>query len=177
MILIIIFFIFIYLFFSINKDIIKIKSDIDNNYYYVLNFYNKKKASNTLAILKKNAYLLQEHLEKNIDKYEYFKNNILLLKKNLHKLLIQENFNKYNTSYVQRKQNLYLCIRSKKDKKIHNINLLMNILLHELAHISNPTYGHDEEFTKIFYFYIYIAKKINLYKDIEQNTEYCGIFI
>lgn len=56
----------------------------------------------------------------------------------------------------------------------------MYVALHEMAHIACPSYGHGEEFKKIFAFLTEQAMKNGIYTHIpfdKQPTEYCGLTI
>ena len=73
------------------------------------------------------------------------------------------------------------CLRSKKHKDIlHDFNLVMYVALHELSHVACPSYGHGDEFKKVFAFIATVAVDIGIYKKIEFNfkpEEYCGLTI
>ena len=77
-------------------------------------------------------------------------------------------------------EELVFCLRSKEDKHFHDINLIMYVMVHELAHIACPEYGHTPLFNKIFTFLLKICIKIKLYKKIDFDTnptEYCGMTV
>lgn len=52
-------------------------------------------------------------------------------------------------AYALDKKDLFMCVRCK-DGNIQNIDDLMFVLLHELSHIMNSTFGHDDAFWKQF---------------------------
>ena len=86
------------------------------------------------------------------------------------------------TSYsVNKGEELVFCLKSKKKQnKYHNINLLMYVALHELAHVACPELHHTPLFKRIFAFFCKIAIKLKLwiYEDYEKNPkEYCGMNI
>jgi hypothetical protein len=89
--------------------------------------------------------------------------------------------NDNNTSFVIDKGQIYkLCLRDKKSGKLHDINTLMFVNLHELTHLYNATYGHDSDFWKSFKFILDSAVELGIYKPINYNTHprpYCGIVI
>ena len=159
---------------------IYIKSNIDNNYYYVSNLDNKQEIADTLAQIKLNIkYLLKYLKEKNNEEYkEYIKN----LENNINSVDILENIDEYNyTSYsVNKGEELVLCVKNQKTKKIYDINLIMYVVLHEISHIMCPEYGHGKLFKKIFNYITNEAINCGIYKDIdfENNPkEYCGLII
>lgn len=83
------------------------------------------------------------------------------------------------TSYsVNKGEELSVCLKSKKTRKLHDINLLMYVVIHEMSHFACPEIGHGELFQKIFRKFTNIAIKINLYNydDYSQKpVEYCGM--
>ena len=55
------------------------------------------------------------------------------------------------TSYsINKGEELSFCLRSKSTGKLHDINLLMYVAVHELAHTACPETGHTPLFNKIF---------------------------
>ena len=102
------------------------------------------------------------------------------LKVKINNVIIQETPENSNyTSYsVNKGDQLVFCIRSKQTNKIHNINELKYVAIHELSHIACPEIGHTNLFYEINKLLIDKAIEYNLYKyiDYDKNTiEYCGI--
>ncbi len=93
--------------------------------------------------------------------------------------IYENNMNNNNTSYtINKGDEMILCIRSKNDYKLHNINDLLYIVIHEISHIGCPEIGHTELFYKINKYLLEraIEKKIYKYEDYSKNPrEYCGI--
>ena len=85
------------------------------------------------------------------------------------------------TSYsVNKGEELSFCLKSKKTGELHEINLLMYVALHEMAHIACPEIGHGELFKKIFKFLTEQAIEIGIYKYDDYETkpvEYCGMML
>jgi hypothetical protein len=91
------------------------------------------------------------------------------------------------TTYTIDKHDVHVCLRTRdKDEKLYDINLLMYVILHELAHLcnydeaGNPIEGHGKEFKDIFYLLVVEAIKLDVYTYIdytEQPQEYCGIIV
>jgi hypothetical protein len=81
-------------------------------------------------------------------------------------------------SYTQNKSKIYLCLSPKKgEKKYYNYNMLLYVLLHELAHYTSKSYDPQhtsEEFNSNFNSLLYKAKELNLYDDTEPVVDgYC----
>jgi hypothetical protein len=116
----------------------------------------------------------------NDKEYLIYKNNIELIKNKINKVIIKETPKNSNyTSYsVNKGEELFFCIRSKKDNKIHDLNDLLYVAIHEIAHIGCPEIGHTDLFFKINLYLLKKAVEFNLYKYDNYNTqprEYCGI--
>ena len=159
---------------------IYIKSNIDNQYYYVSNLDNKQEIADMLAQIKLNIKYLLEYL-KNHPKEEY-KEYVKNLEENIDKVDILENIDEYNyTSYsVNKGEELVLCVKNQKTKQLYDINLIMYVVLHEISHIMCPEYGHGKLFQKIFSYITQEAINCGIYYNIDFNNnpkEYCGLTI
>jgi predicted metal-dependent hydrolase len=82
------------------------------------------------------------------------------------------------TSYSENKgQKIVFCLRSKKTDKLVDINTMMFVGLHELAHLMTHSIGHKPEFWENFRILLRIAIRIEIYNCIDYNIEskdYCG---
>lgn len=160
-----------------------IKSDIDNNKYLVRDLEDKYKAANILAKIKKNILTLTKHLVENIDKFPENKEYIKQLEKKIKNVNIQESSdNGVYTSYsVNKGEQIIFCIRSRKENnKLHDLNMLMYVVIHEMGHVGCPEFGHTQLFKDIFAFFLTEGIKINIYNKIDfrnNNMEYCGMQI
>jgi len=67
-----------------------------------------------------------------------------------------------NIAYSMDKRDVSICVR-RKDGGVENYNDLMFVLLHELSHIANDTYGHDDTFWKTFKFVLEVADATGVY--------------
>ena len=79
------------------------------------------------------------------------------------------------------KKNIHLCLRSRDEKReIYDINTLMYVVLHELAHVISTEIGHGEEFKRIFKTLVQDAISIEIYKYVDyskNNVDYCGMIL
>jgi predicted metal-dependent hydrolase len=161
-----------------------IKSEIDGRYYLVQNNEKKIELSNFLAKLRNNILTLSNYLYENIEKYDEYKEYISLLNKKAKYIILIENTpSSVYTSYsINKGEKIVFCLTSKKNnREIHDMNLVMYVVLHELAHVACPIYdNHGPLFRKIFYFLTEKAMEIKLYKKIDFSNkpeEYCGMII
>jgi WLM domain. len=163
-----------------------VKSDIDGNYYLVRNEKDKQQAGNTLARIRNNIIKLSDHLYNNIDhidnnKYAQY---IKILHDNVKDIVIVESTqDSIYTSYsINKGEQIVFCLRSRKlPNDLHDINLMMYVVLHEISHVACPVYdNHGPLFREIFAFICKAGIKIGIYKKIDFATtpiNYCGLMI
>lgn len=168
----------------IYNDMSYIRSDIDKKYYLVRNLIDKQNAADMLANVRQNIFKLIEYLNEHKNNLEYieYKNYIEQLNERIiNTIIIESESNNGYTSYsINKGEKLVFCLRSKEKENIHDINLIMYVVLHEMSHIACPEIGHTQLFKKIFAFLTTIAIKLNIYKKIPFETEskeYCGMNI
>jgi len=162
-----------------------IKSDIDGEEYLVRDLPDKQQASNLLAKVKKNMMTLVNYLYEHKDEKENkeYVQYIMQLKNRLVGVVINESADDsaYTSYSVNKGEQIVFCLRSKRIlNKLHDLNLVMYVALHEMAHVGCPEYGHTALFKKIFAFLCTVAIKIGIYSKVNFNfdpTEYCGLMI
>jgi len=169
-----------------NINVIQIET-LDGNIFLIHNENNddiNKAKINLLNKIINNALKLKEHLIKNIEQFPEYKKYILQLDKNFNKdrtKIYETNPHSNLTSYsVNKGEELSICLKSKLNNKLHEENLLMYVLIHEMGHFACPEIGHGELFQSIFKFFLKEAIKINIYikKDYSHNpSEYCGLIL
>lgn len=166
-----------YLIFNDN-NLIYIKSKTDEDFHLVQNLPNKKKAANIMAIIKDRIELLLNYLKKNHRNDDRIKR---LFNRYDEDNIQETNLNDSGTSYsIDKGEQVNLCLRSKKTQELHNINILMFVTIHELAHIMSKTYGHNQEFNNNFKFLLINAIKIGIYQNInysKNKTNFCGMIV
>lgn len=182
-ILISIIIIFLYILYIIKKNRLTLV-ETNNSKFMVYNDENKIESAKLLATLVDRMYKLRNYLINNKKKYEEYEEYINLLETNLNteRTTIYENIPDSNlTSYtINKGEELGFCLKSKITGKFHDINLLMYVAIHEMAHIACPEIGHDELFKNIFMFLTIEAINMGLYKKTDyesNNVEYCGIIL
>ncbi len=166
-----------------NGEVSYAVSDIDGKKYLVRDLDDKQKAANMLARIKQNIDTLINHMYKNKDtKYSENRQYVEQLASKIKGVVISESKqnSKYTSYSVNKGEELVFCVRSKRTKEMHDINLVMYVALHEIAHIGCPEFGHGPLFKKIFAFFTTVAIQQGLYQRIdfrEEPTEYCGLMI
>ena len=176
--------IFIYFFLFINRNnLIYVESNTGTKFMVQKDNLKKEKV-NLLGKIVENLFILKNHMVKNINNFNSFEPYIKQLKNNLSesRTVIYETDPESNlTSYsVNKGEELSFCLKSKKSNQLHDINLLMYVAIHEMAHIACPEIGHGELFKKIFRKLAEEAINIGIYKKVnfsEVPTEYCGMIL
>jgi len=165
-----------------NDGLVKIKSSVDNSNYWVRNLPDKNKAANTLANIKNNIYKLVNYLQKN---QQLFPENMKYIKDLVSRtkdIVIMETGadEKYTSYTVNKGERIVFCLRAKVINSIHDMNTLMYVVIHELAHIGCPEFGHTPLFKEIFKFLLVQGSKIGIITiiDYRKNPQnYCGMVI
>ncbi len=158
------------------SKIIYIKSDIDDKMYLVRNLPDKKEAANLLSKIKQRLTKLTRHLETHNLEDPRIKR--LVKRYRPDNISESEADSKYTSYSVNKGEKIVFCVRSKdKKKNLVDINLLMFVALHELAHVMTASVGHTEEFWDNFRYLLQKAIDIKIYKkhDFQKKPrKYCG---
>jgi hypothetical protein len=177
----------------VSSEIIYVRSDVDNNVYLIRRGLLKseqylKDSANTLGEINVRILRLIDHIDfkyKTDNDKNYF---IEMLKYNYKPTILSEAaVDKRYTTYTIDKQDMHVCLRTRdQQEKLYDVNLLMYVVLHELAHLcnydrqKNPIQGHGKEFKEIFKFLVREAIDIGIYEYtnyFETPVEYCNIVI
>lgn len=162
-----------------NKDLEYVKSTVDGRKYLVRNLPDKQDASNMIATVRQNLVKLAQELKKknqgNID-IERMINNF-----NPNNIVESEKNNKFTSYSINKGEKTVYCMRSRDDSnKLVELNTMMFVALHELAHTMSKSIGHTKEFWDNFRILLRNAIKLNIYKRVNYNetpVKYCGVEI
>ena len=185
-ILIFIIIIFIYIYFFLNKkNFVSIESYTGTKYMVYNDNLNKDKA-NLLASIVKNMCILKNHLTANIlsndlKEYEpYIKQLDKNFNENRTSIYETDPTSEFTSYSVNKGEELSVCLKSKNSDKLHDINLLMYVVIHEMAHFACPEIGHGALFQKIFKKFLEVAVELEIYQYNDYNkkpVEYCGMIL
>lgn len=158
-------------------NLIKIKSKIDNKEYLVQDKEDSEEAANLIAEIRRRLIILVEHLIKSNPPDD---RRIELLKENFNPDALREveGGSSYTSYSINKGEKIVLCLRNKDG--LVNINTMMFVCLHELAHVCNETIGHDAAFWDTFRWILEESINIGIYikQKFEENPEpYCGMII
>lgn len=181
-------------FFSEFFTLTPIKSSVDGNIYKVDARYDDKEIAAdyigkmnvfSINLLKKmkEVYLSEDGLTNETPEYMKGRDaiNILLKRFNSDSFKENDSTDPNKTSYTTDKGRIIaLCLREKNSgkNKLHDIELIKFVLLHELAHCITVSYDHNLDFWVNFRFLLEFCVRYNLYKSIDyvkNKTVYCGL--
>ena len=176
--------IYIYIFLN-KKNFISIES-YNGTKYMVYNDELSKDKSNLLATIVKNMCILKNYLNKNIetdnlkDYASYIKNLDVNFNENRTSIHETDPTSDLTSYSVNKGEELSVCLKSKNSGQLHDINLLMYVVIHEMAHFACPEIGHGALFQKIFKKFIEVAIKLEIYNYDDYTSkpiEYCGMIL
>jgi predicted metal-dependent hydrolase len=157
-----------------NKDIVNIKSTIDGRYYKVGDNPDKLQAANLLAKINNNVSKLLDSLKNN--KEPHF---IRLCEKyNPNSLRENTNTASYKAYSLNKGEEISLCLRNVDNTLITDINTIMFVLIHELAHIMTKEIGHPDIFWENMNLLLKKSEEIGIYTPIDYSknpVNYCGM--
>lgn len=171
--------IIIFIYHNYRKDVIYLRSRLDNKTYKVYDLKYKQLAADTLARIRiklTNLCLKLKQTHPNDDRI------VRLIDKFDPEMIIENEPNSKNTSYsINKGEKIVLCLRSRDGKhRIVKENIITFVALHELAHIMTLSVGHTKEFWDNFEFLLREAIKYGYYVDVDFSAtpyEYCGVKI
>lgn len=187
LLLLIISIILIYLYKKHIDSFIFMKSDIDNNRYWVQRNHNPKESSDTIASINIKIETLINYLDKT-EKYQIYRKYIDRLKQKYNYSIFYEGvYDSNSTSYNINKEKIVLCLRQKPDETIVKQNTLMYVILHELAHfiaddivLTDLEHKNNKEFNTLFKMLLIAAQECGIYNNVNYSVNpepYCGINI
>lgn len=148
--------------------------------YLVRNLPDKEDAAKLLSQIRGRLKKLVNFLHTNIDSYKDQKENIKRMKENYRPNNITESSpgNAYTSYSINKGEKVVFCLRSKDGKNtLTDLNTMMFVAIHELAHIMTKSVGHTQEFWDNMKFLLQIGVEIGVYvkQDFNKNpVPYCG---
>jgi predicted metal-dependent hydrolase len=156
-----------------------VKSSIDGEEYLCRNRDDKEQAANILATIKERLTSIVQYLKQNHSDEE----SVQRLVQKFKPKQISESISgtKYTSYSVNKGEKIVFCIRSKdQEEKLIDINTLMFVAIHELAHIMTRSIGHTQEFWSNMkrLLKVGIRQKLYVRQDFKSNpVPYCGTTI
>jgi len=158
-------------------DLTEVISNVDREMYLVRNQEDKESAANLLAEIRRRLSQIVKRLS--VDEPDDERS--IMMSKNFKPSEISESLPNTNyTSYsVNKGAKIVFCLRGKNDQ-LMDINTMMFVAIHELAHVGTKSVGHTDEFWENMKWLLEKAIKYGLYvkQDFKNNpVDYCGIKI
>jgi len=162
-----------------SNEVEYVTSTVDKKEYLVRSLPDKQEAADLIANIRAKLEKFVEHMIKQFAKDE----RVVQMKENFRSDKISEGSEsaKYTSYSINKGEKIVLCIRSKDaSKKLVDLNTMMFVILHELAHISTKSVGHTTEFWDNFKWILKEAVNTGAYISQDFNSkpvEYCGMNI
>lgn len=161
---------------------IGVRSPVTSKPYQVQDLPNSQEAANMLGTIDQRIETLRAYLEQNINQYPHFRPYIQQFLTRIRGVRLVENppDGKYTSFTVNKGEEIALCLRSIDTGDLHDINLVMYVVLHELAHVACPEIDHTPLFKEIFVFFLNVAIKLGIYTKVNYKAKpqkYCGLTI
>jgi len=141
-----------------------------------------------LLTFMENKYLARDNLD--YVRFNLLRSDVVNGIENIRKRFSHERFTEIspgnimgNTSYTENKNTLIVCLRHKtgpQKGELYDINTVMFVVLHELAHMMNNDWGHKQHFWDLFSFLLHNAEEAGIYYPVDYSQtplNYCGINI
>jgi hypothetical protein len=161
------------------SDLTYVESTLDKTKYLVRNREDKVDAANMLASIKSNLIKLVQYLKDNHISDPRIKR--LATKFNPDNISESLPGTSYTSYSVNKGEKIVFCIRAKnKQENLEDVNTMMFVAIHEIAHIMTTSVGHTEEFWDNMRYLLQKAIKVGVYQkeDYKNNPrEYCGVKI
>jgi len=161
---------------NLNKT--TIKSTVDNRDYEVRDLPDKQAAANTLADISGKLTKLVEYVVTS----DSDRDGVRQLKRNFKSRNIIENTpgGKYTAYSVNKGEQLALCLRDAKDDTFIELNLIIFVAIHEIAHVMTDDVGHTKKFWDNMRYLLEKGEKIGVYRPEDYSKtpkNYCGLEI
>ena len=160
-----------------NKDEIRqVKSNKDGITYIVRDLPDYQKAVELLSTINSNILTLIKSLDnKDNDDIDRLKNNY-----NANNLSETGKNAKYTSYSVNKGEKISICLRNKHNNQFEDLNTIMFVTIHELAHVMTESVGHEPEFWNNMSYLLHEAEKLGIYTHKEYSkvpVNYCGMEI
>ena len=143
----------------------------------ILNKPDKDKACELLGEIEARICRLVTHLKRKFPKNE----SVVRMSARLKHTMFNESSGstRFETYTKNKGDEMAFCLRDKSDR-LHGINTLMYVAVHELSHAMSVTYHHTTEFSKNFKELLQYAADMGIYTPIDyarNPAPYCKIMI
>jgi predicted transcriptional regulator len=154
-----------------------ITSTINNKKYAVQDdLPNYEAVPNKLATIEQFIKKFKSHLESKLPNDKRVKRLLKRLKNiNIEESELKEGVSSFT---VNKGELISVCVRDKENhSEFHNHQLLLFVIIHELAHIASESFGHNNEFNTNFKWLLHEAQNVG-YTPVDYSINpvtYCGV--
>lgn len=162
-------------YFQGNLEYVKAK---DGEAYQVQSRPDRQRAADLLADIRARLEQLTRHLEKS--EPDDARTQRLVVNFRPEKISEGPDNSKYTSYSVNKGERLVFCLRQKDDARtLMDLNTMVFVAIHELAHICTVSIGHTQEFWDNMRWLLQHAINIGAYadQDFRKPQKYCGIQI
>jgi hypothetical protein len=160
-------------------DVEYVESRVDGHKYLVRSLPDKAEAADLLANIRAHLERLVAHLEKSHPDDERTKKIVINFKPE--KIREGADNHKYTSYSINKGEQIVFCLRSRDGKdKLVDLNTMIFVAIHELAHIGTEDIGHTDAFWANMRWLLEVAMDIGIYtkQDFESKpVRYCGVDI
>jgi hypothetical protein len=158
-----------------NMNLTDVVSTIDNRSYRVRKLPDKLDAANKLAEISESLTELVDHVYLT----DKDKEGVIQLKNNFNSRNIIENApgGQYTAYSVNKGEQLALCLRDAESGSFIELNLILFVSIHELAHVMTDEVGHTDKFWDNMKYLLEQGKTIGIYVPEDYGKKpkmYCG---
>jgi hypothetical protein len=164
---------------SSQYPIVQVKSTVDGQLYSVRDMRDKQQAADLLANVRLKLKNFIATLESSYPDKPQVKRLLQRFKASPERLL-ESTPDAEHTSYsVNKGEKVHLCLRQRQgaDESLVNENIMVFVALHEMAHVTTDSVGHEPEFWNNFGWLLKEAEKTGTYQytDFKAHpVRYCG---
>jgi WLM domain len=160
-------------------DVEYVESRVDGHKYLVRSLPDKQEAADLLANIRANLERLVAHLEKAHPDDERTKMIVVNFRSD--KIREGADNHKYTSYSINKGEQIVFCLRSRDGKDtLVDVNTMVFVAIHELAHIGTTDVGHTDTFWANMRWLLEVAMDIGIYtkQDFESKpVRYCGVDI
>lgn len=163
------------------RNLVDVRSRRNNKMYSVQNLPDKQEAADRMSEVHDNLEKLIEHYKSDTASSADPRVNVLVQRFRPENIC-ENDISASSTSYSENKgDRIVICLRDKSPPhSLVDINTIMFVVLHEMAHLMTTTVGHTPEFWSNFRRILHDASSIQIYTPVNyarSPVSYCGMTI
>lgn len=163
-----------------NEEVCIVRSTVDGREYVVRNLPDKQRAADILATVRQKMRILVNYLETKYASDDRVKT--ISQRYNEDRISEGGHTSGYTTYTVNKGDEIVFCLRDRDgtDSLHTDVNLLLYVTIHELAHICTPEINHTDMFKRNNLWLVEKAMECGVYQYIDFSKtpkRYCGMYL